>query len=108
MGEGMMILVVGVALVKGLVLTGFFMWHLHLVRIGTTTNELSKWSYVKWCLKQEGEEGKERLKTLTNNYNKGIVHNFREVFFPIDVHRLSRQIESEKQTQAASANNGGT
>lgn len=86
--EGMIIFVTALCLVMGLVLCGFFMWHLNLVRIGTTTNELSKWNYVKWCLKQEGEEGKEKLKELTNHYNKGLVANFREVFSPPDVNKL--------------------
>merc|ERR1712194_713518 len=86
--EGMLIFVVLLAAVMGLVLFGFFLWHLNLVRIGTTTNEMSKWSYVKWCLKHEGEEGKEKIKSLKNIYNHGFKANFREVFFPIDVHKL--------------------
>lgn len=86
--EGMLIFVTLLACIMGLVLFGFFLWHLNLVRTGTTTNELSKWNYLRWCLKQDGEEGKEKLKNLTNIYNKGCVRNFREVFFPIDVHNL--------------------
>jgi len=86
--EGMIIFVSLLALVMGLVLFGFFLWHLNLVRIGTTTNEQSKWSYVKWALKQEGEQGKEELKKLVNPFNKGMIANFREVFCNIDVHRL--------------------
>ena len=37
---------------------------------GTTTNEISKWSYLKMCLKQEGPEGKEKIKLLRNEYNQ--------------------------------------
>mmetsp|Transcript_11359 Transcript_11359/g.25444 ORF Transcript_11359/g.25444 Transcript_11359/m.25444 type:complete len:380 (-) Transcript_11359:194-1333(-) len=85
--EGALLFVTMLCTVMGLVLCGFFMWHLNLVRIGTTTNELSKWNYLRWCLKQE-EGGKDRLKELSNMYNKGLIANFREVFFPIDVHAL--------------------
>mmetsp|Transcript_100148 Transcript_100148/g.312023 ORF Transcript_100148/g.312023 Transcript_100148/m.312023 type:complete len:378 (+) Transcript_100148:96-1229(+) len=99
--EGMLIFVSVLAAVMGLVLCGFFLWHLNLVRIGTTTNELSKWNYVKWCLKQEGAEGKEKLKGLTNIYNHGCVSNFKEVFFPMDVHNLS------KSQQASASGRGG-
>mmetsp|Transcript_68615 Transcript_68615/g.193579 ORF Transcript_68615/g.193579 Transcript_68615/m.193579 type:complete len:383 (-) Transcript_68615:103-1251(-) len=86
--EGMLIFVTLLSCIMGLVLFGFFLWHLNLVRMGTTTNELSKWNYVRWCLKQDGAEGKEKLKSLTNIYNKGCYRNFCEVFFPIDVHNL--------------------
>lgn len=86
--EGMLLFVAILCLIMGLVLCGFFLWHLNLVRTGTTTNELSKWNYVRWCLKQDGEEGKARLKELHNIYNKGCVANFLEVIRPIDVHRL--------------------
>mmetsp|Transcript_11717 Transcript_11717/g.33739 ORF Transcript_11717/g.33739 Transcript_11717/m.33739 type:complete len:383 (+) Transcript_11717:133-1281(+) len=92
--EGMLIFVTVLATVMGLVLCGFFLWHLYLVRQGTTTNELSKWSYVRWILKQE-EEGAERLASLKNIYNNGLRANFREVFFPIDVHQLPRQLAQE-------------
>merc|ERR1712039_99468 len=71
--------------IMGIVLFGFFGWHLNLVRTATTTNELSKWNYIKWCLKHEGAEGKEKIKQLRNIYNQGCISNFREVFFPIDV-----------------------
>merc|ERR1719464_45372 len=73
--EGLLIFVSVLACVMGLVLFGFYLWHLNLVRMGTTTNELSKWNYVKWCLKQEGEEGRERLKALNNIHNKGCREN---------------------------------
>eukprot|EP00933_Yihiella_yeosuensis_P046063 TRINITY_DN41531_c0_g1_i1.p1 TRINITY_DN41531_c0_g1~~TRINITY_DN41531_c0_g1_i1.p1 ORF type:complete len:383 (+),score=40.72 TRINITY_DN41531_c0_g1_i1:52-1200(+) len=86
--EGMVLFVSVVCLVMGLVLFGFFLWHLNLVRTGTTTNELSKWNYVKWCLKHE-ENGEEHLKSLKNIYNQGMVKNFVEVFSPLDVHNLN-------------------
>merc|ERR1711862_914341 len=70
----------------GLVLFGFFLWHLNLVRTGVTTNEMSKWNYLKWMLKQEGEEGKEQIKGLQNIYNDGCFPNFKAVFFPVDIH----------------------
>lgn len=85
--EGLIIFVTVLAAVMGVVLCGFFLWHLHLVRIGKTTNELSKWGYVKHFLKQEGEEGKKKIKELKNIYNQGCIRNFREVFFPVDVHQ---------------------
>ncbi|CAE7441574.1 PAT17 [Symbiodinium natans] len=68
--EGMVVFICALCCIMGIVLFGFFGWHLYLVKAGTTTNELSKWSYVKFCLKQEGEEGKEKLKFLTNEYDK--------------------------------------
>jgi len=86
--EGGLLFVAVLAGVMGFVLCGFFLWHLNLVRTGTTTNELSKWHQFKWCLKQEGEEGKEHIKKLYNIYNRGFIRNFREVLFPIDVHSL--------------------
>jgi len=78
--EGPMIFVAALCFIMGIALCGFFVWHLNLVRIGTTTNELSKWQYVKWCLKQEGEESK--WKDVRNIYNNGLIANLREVFFP--------------------------
>mmetsp|Transcript_32822 Transcript_32822/g.83711 ORF Transcript_32822/g.83711 Transcript_32822/m.83711 type:complete len:389 (+) Transcript_32822:166-1332(+) len=104
--EGMVIFVTILCSVMGLVLCGFFMWHLNLVRVGTTTNEHSKWSYVKWCLKQE-KDGKEKLKNVCNIYNKGFVANFREVFFPIDVHRLPRQLAAEAPGGGGAPKSGG-
>lgn len=85
--EGMLIFVTLLAAVMGIVLFGFFLWHLNLVRTGNTTNELSKWQYLKWQLKQE-EDGKQKIADITNIYNKGMVANFREVFSPINVHAL--------------------
>mmetsp|Transcript_42823 Transcript_42823/g.121020 ORF Transcript_42823/g.121020 Transcript_42823/m.121020 type:complete len:385 (+) Transcript_42823:143-1297(+) len=94
--EGMLIFVTVLSTVMGLVLCGFFLWHLHLVRKGTTTNELSKWSFVKWALRHE-DDGLEKIASLRNIYDKGLKANFREVFVPIDVHRLPRQLASEAQ-----------
>jgi palmitoyltransferase len=106
--EGMVIFVTALCLIMGLVLAGFFLWHLNLVRIGTTTNELSKWNFVRWCLKQEGEEGKAKLKDLCNIYNKGFVANFREVLCPVDVHNLpGRQALLEAADKAATTSSGG-
>merc|ERR1712048_952511 len=87
---GMLVFIIILSTVMGLVLLGFFLWHMNLVRTGTTTNELSKWNYVKWCLKQEGEEGMEKLKNLNNIYNKGFFINFKEVFIPLKVHKLQK------------------
>jgi len=88
--EGTLIFVTILAGVMGVVLFGFFLWHLNLVRTGVTTNELQKWNSLKWYLKQEGEEGKEKLKGLTNIYNRGCFRNFGEVFWPLNVHALSK------------------
>lgn len=86
--EGMIIFVTILAAIMGLVLFGFFLWHLNLVRTGQTTNEMSKWSYLRWYLRKQGDEGKEQAKLLKNSFNFGCVANFREVFFPPDVHQL--------------------
>jgi len=94
--EGMLFFVTILAGLMGLVLCGFFLWHLNLVRTGTTTNELSKWNYLKHCLKQDGDEGKEKIKKLCNVYNRGIIRNFQEVFFPMDVQSLSGHTEGTK------------
>eukprot|EP00929_Paragymnodinium_shiwhaense_P058449 TRINITY_DN29268_c0_g1_i1.p1 TRINITY_DN29268_c0_g1~~TRINITY_DN29268_c0_g1_i1.p1 ORF type:complete len:389 (+),score=97.26 TRINITY_DN29268_c0_g1_i1:169-1335(+) len=99
--EGMVIFVGILCVIMGVVLAGFFCWHLNLVRIGTTTNELNKWNYIRWCLKQEGEEGKEKLKELCNIYNKGLVANFKEVLFPMNVHRLPGRVALEKAADEA-------
>lgn len=74
--------------VMGILVFGFFLYHLNLVRVGNTTNEQSKWGYARWLLRQEGEEGKEKLAQLRNSYNKGCASNFREVFFPLDTDSL--------------------
>jgi len=104
--EGMLIFVTILAAIMGLVLFGFYLWHLNLVRIGTTTNELSKWNWVKWCLKMEGEEGKERLKQLVNIYNQGFSNNFAEVLFPLDVHALPQQLKVNKKSETAAKHGG--
>lgn len=91
--EGMVIFVTVLCTVMGLVLVGFLGWHLNLVRTATTTNEMSKWGYVRWELRQQGPEGKKHAKELQNSYNKGFVSNFKEVLFPIDVHRLGVQAD---------------
>lgn len=103
--EGMLIFVTMLSAIMGLVLCGFFIWHLNLVRIGMTTNELSKWNYLKWCLKHEGEEGKEKLKSLENKYDLGFWGNFKEVFCPIDVHSFGKPEEPE--TTRSDARTGG-
>mmetsp|Transcript_49545 Transcript_49545/g.146381 ORF Transcript_49545/g.146381 Transcript_49545/m.146381 type:complete len:388 (-) Transcript_49545:39-1202(-) len=106
--EGMVIFVTILSLVMGVVLCGFFFWHLNLVRMGTTTNEHSKWGYVKWCLKQEGEDGKKTLKELVNIYNQGIVANFREVFSPIDVHKMPGSSAAKAVPDGTASNGGGS
>lgn len=93
--EGMLIFVITIGGIFGVLLCGFFLWHLNLVRVGMTTNEFSKWSYIKWCLKREGDEGKAKLKSLRFSYTKGCFGNFRQVLWPLDVHRLPRQLAGE-------------
>jgi len=95
--ESMIVFIAVLCAIMGIVLFGFFGWHLNLVRTATTTNELSKWNYIKWCLKHEGPEGKEKIKQLRNIYNQGFVSNFREVFFPIDVLSLRRDTPEPKE-----------
>lgn len=89
--DGMLIFVTLLCAIMGLVLFGFFVWHMNLIRMGTTTNELCKWKFLKYCLKREGEEGLKHLAALRNIYNEGLSGNFRQVLFPIDVHRLERK-----------------
>jgi len=57
-------------------------------------------------LAQEGEEGKAKIKELTNIYNLGMVANFREVFNPPDVDKLvkSRSAEGADDTPIATGN----
>jgi len=105
--EGMVVFVTVLCAIMGFVLLGFFGWHLNLVRTGCTTNELSKWNYIKWCLKQEGEEGKEKMKLLCNIYNKGIRSNFREVFFPVNVRALPQQVETAEKEKPTSRGKKG-
>mmetsp|Transcript_130 Transcript_130/g.383 ORF Transcript_130/g.383 Transcript_130/m.383 type:complete len:400 (-) Transcript_130:39-1238(-) len=100
--EAMVIFVTILAMVMGLVLAGFLLWHLNLVRMGMTTNELSKWNYIVWALKQEGDEGKQRAKELRNVYNKGAVANYKEVLFQIDVHNLPPIDKCQKASREAS------
>lgn len=95
--QGLVVFVAILGGVMGVVLMGFFFWHLNLVRSGTTTNEVSKWSYVRWLLKQD-EEGKARLKDLKNIYNQGLIGNFREVLFPIDVRSLGTKSDKAENT----------
>merc|ERR1719265_1161617 len=88
--EGMLLFITILCAIMGLVLLGFYFWHLNLVRMGTTTNELSKWKYLKYCLKREGEEGKEKLKHLRNEYNQGICANFSEVIWPLECRKMGK------------------
>mmetsp|Transcript_86110 Transcript_86110/g.278638 ORF Transcript_86110/g.278638 Transcript_86110/m.278638 type:complete len:379 (-) Transcript_86110:89-1225(-) len=100
--EGMVIFVSVLAAIMGLVLCGFYMWHLNLVRTGCTTNEMAKWDDLKWCLKHQGEDGKKKIKALVNIYNLGCLNNFKEVFFPVDVHKLPRQLQQATNTGQSS------
>lgn len=78
--------------VMGIVFFGFFMWHLNLVRMGTTMNELSKWRQVKRWRKMEelkNREGMDKLKPLRNIYDLGLFGNFKEVLFNVDVRGLT-------------------
>jgi len=102
--EAMLFFVTALAALMGLVLCGFFLWHLNLVRTGTTTNEISKWKYLKYCLKQQGDEGKEKIKKLCNMYNLGIISNFREVFFPMNVHTLCIDNDEQSGQKGSSEN----
>lgn len=98
--QGMVIFVMILGGVMGFVLLGFFFWHLNLVRTGTTTNELSKWSHVKWILKQDNHA--DQIKHLVNIYNQGCFANFWEVLFPINVATLGSkpQIRAEKDKKS--------
>jgi len=102
--NGMLIFICILAGVMGVVLCGFFLWHLNLVRTGVTTNEMSKWSYLKWVLKKEGDSGKEKLKFLKNSYNNGCFANFREVFFNVDVHNLPKRSAPEPEPEEKKKN----
>merc|ERR1712054_415668 len=89
---GMLIFISILCAIMGVVLCGFFVWHLNLVRMGTTTNELSKWKYLKYLLKKEGEQGAEQLKELCNIYNKGFYRNLMEVLVPVNLKNLGTGI----------------
>lgn len=77
--EGMLVMVTFTAGFMGVLVCGFLMWHLNLVRTGMTTNELAKWKYLRRHLKRKGEEGKATLNALENKYDLGCIGNFREV-----------------------------
>ena len=62
-------------LIMGLVLSGFLLYHLNLVRTGRTTNEASKWEVVNSVLKNEKFND---IKPV-NIYDKGFAVNLREV-----------------------------
>lgn len=91
----------------GLVVYGFLGYHLYLICRGTTTNETFKWSSVNDERKQflalqakkrrttsipiEEFEDESKApfvqgKPLVNIYNRGILMNFYEVFFPLSPH----------------------
>lgn len=95
--EGMILAVSALCATMSVVLGGFYLWHLNLVRMGTTTNELSKWKYLKYYLKNDaGDEGKETLKQLRNIYNQGFFRNMGEIIRPIDVSKMpSAQVATE-------------
>lgn len=110
--EGMLLFITILCAIMGLVLLGFYFWHLNLVRMGTTTNELSKWKYLKYCLKREGEEGIAQLKQLVNIYNRGICANFSEVIWPLECRKMgkapSEKSKGSKQENSAKASENGT
>lgn len=86
----------------GMVVYGFLGYHLWLVARGTTTNETFKWSAVNRARQQflAQQERKKQNSSLTmdvddedapfvqgrplvNIYNRGVLMNFYEVFFPL-------------------------
>ena len=83
----------------GLVLYLFMFYHLYLVYANTTTNESMKWKDVRRTLKElehdnvaaakEGDLAKSvptvSVKKIVNIYDRGIIENFREAFFPSTV-----------------------
>ena len=122
----------------GVVLFGFLGWHLYLVAVGKTTNEMAKWSMLRGFLGRKYREDCQEHADLTakyqeqqqlikdgkevslaegetllteppelpedyrnqivNYYNKGLVANFKEVFFPINVHALEPLTKEEDAT----------
>lgn len=74
----------------------FIAYHLYLISVNTTTNETNKWNRFKRTQKElsKNQAQKNKKKDLlnkapvprkiTNIYNRGIIQNFYEVFFPLD------------------------
>ena len=60
-----------------LLLLAFLVYHIYLICVGKTSNELFKWRRLP----------KEKRGRGSNRYNKGWRQNFMEVLFPIDVNR---------------------
>lgn len=73
--------------VMGLLTMGFFCWHMFLVLTNVTSNEMSKWKFLRYCLKEDGKE--DEFKELENNFNIGWWSNLKEVMFPIDINQLA-------------------
>jgi palmitoyltransferase len=69
------------------ILWGFFGWHMFIAAQGTTTNERDKWKQVDAYLNSLKKEGKE-VPEVRNIYNKGVISNLIEVFFPPDVEQF--------------------
>jgi palmitoyltransferase len=112
----------------GLVVYGFLGYHLWLICRGTTTNETFKWSAVhrdrNAFLAQQAKKQRTtsipldefedastapyvRGKPLVNIYNRGILKNFFEVFFPLSTHTKhtfpSPPTTQQSSTQSSSA-----
>jgi len=87
--DGPIVLLTALCVLMGFLTMGFLGWHMFLVSRNTTSNELSKWKFLKYIYETEGtlEENRDKL---VNVYDRGsILKNCEEVFFPIDVNRVS-------------------
>eukprot|EP00397_Hematodinium_sp_SG-2012_P019859 GEMP01020430.1.p1 GENE.GEMP01020430.1~~GEMP01020430.1.p1 ORF type:complete len:443 (+),score=69.60 GEMP01020430.1:169-1497(+) len=98
--ESVIMFVAILCAVMSVVLFGFFMWHLHLVRTGVTSNELAKWRGLKEYLRElQSEDAKKFLESLNNIYNKGLFRNLMEIVCPINVHDYYSAADEESSEE---------
>merc|ERR1719158_1545794 len=92
--ENILVFVTVLCAVMSIVLLVFFFWHLNLLRIGQTSNELSKWRTLKEYLKHHPDaEEKKFIADLHNTYHKGFWGNLREVILALDLHAFEEEVD---------------
>merc|ERR1712176_1271596 len=89
-------LITCVCLIIYVSLCGFLLWHLNLIRMGCTTNELSKWKRVK----------RNSTTSITPPfiYDVGVLQNFLNVLSPVDNIVKIQAPQAETTTCALPAN----
>mmetsp|Transcript_34222 Transcript_34222/g.76688 ORF Transcript_34222/g.76688 Transcript_34222/m.76688 type:complete len:284 (+) Transcript_34222:444-1295(+) len=112
--EGMIVFVIILCAVMGIVLFGFMLWHLNLIRLGTTSNEVAKWNGLRSYLKHvrvsgeeeaEREEAAQTLASLRNIYNQGLLRNMKQVFWHADLDKLPDPTPAGKKKEANGSDN---